>query len=342
MAAPATATPQPSSTASGAASLNPASSSAAATAAPSPAARWEPHVTPLAAHVLSQLLLHGPALLAPCLPPPAADLDAQRAADPASPAVEAVESSCSELLRLLPLLTSAARTYPNELPLEEFLFFAPGASGLPPAALLTTYLAYSQPEVAALNPEASLSYQALKALQALQACVARPVSRALLAGLSMGRVVPRGGPAQEALRAMFRCAQCLSATLGGTGLGRMVWGRTSCVEGLYRRCVISRGCVSWLSTCGSQASQGRADMSSASPAKCVTYNRQGWARTRKHPLGFSSVTTCSSALETPISRVAKAFMLIMSDKAASSPVLGSAARAHSATPVSSLTWFVLV
>ena len=53
--------------------------------------------------------------------------------------------------------------------------------------------------------QATLSYLALKGLQAMQACISRPVARRpMLAGLSLAAVVPRGGLAQEALIALFR------------------------------------------------------------------------------------------------------------------------------------------
>ncbi len=77
-------------------------------------------------------------------------------------------------------------------------------SGHSPAALLAAFISYSQPDRQEDHPEASLSYLALKGLQALQGLVSRPVQRSLLAGLSTSLVVPRGGVAVEALKSLFR------------------------------------------------------------------------------------------------------------------------------------------
>ena len=173
------------------------------------------HVTPLAAHVLIELLLQGAPLLAPCLPPPVAALDALRQSSGSSGRgaagasgggeVAALEGVAREMLRLLPVVAAAARACPHELPIEEFLFFGQTPSGQSPAALLAAYTAYTQHEAATEQAETTLSYLALKGLQAMQACISRPVARRpMLTGLSLAAVVPRGGLAQEALIALFR------------------------------------------------------------------------------------------------------------------------------------------
>ncbi|KAG1679511.1 hypothetical protein FOA52_011111 [Chlamydomonas sp. UWO 241] len=160
------------------------------------------HVTPLSAHVLSQLLLHGPGLLAPCVPPTAAELDGLRCADLMSPELASTEAAAAQLLALVPTLIAASKAFAHELPIEEFLFYGSTPSGQPPAALLAGYVCYAQPE-GLESPEGTLSYLALKALQAMQVCVSRPVGRPLMAGLSMSLVLPRGGPALAATAAMF-------------------------------------------------------------------------------------------------------------------------------------------
>ena len=121
------------------------------------------HVTPLAAHVLTELLLHGAPLLAPCLPPPVAALDALRqssgnsgrgaAGTSGGGEVAALEGVAREMLRLLPVVAAAARACPHELPIEEFLFFGQTPSGQSPAALLAAYTAYTQHEAATEQAE---------------------------------------------------------------------------------------------------------------------------------------------------------------------------------------------
>ncbi len=180
------------------------------TAAAGPeAASSELHITPLSAHVLTQLSLHGAPLIAPCLPPPASALEGLRASDPCSPELAASERAASELLALVPLLASAARQFRHELPVEEFLFFVPTPNGQTTAQLLADYVAYSQ-QLDDDRPgdedeqEGDVCCLALRAIRALSAFVARPVGRTMLAGLSMANVVPQGGPAQAAVAALFR------------------------------------------------------------------------------------------------------------------------------------------
>ena len=86
------------------------------------------HITPIAAHVLSQLLLQGGPLLAPCIPPPAPMLEAMRlssggASSPKGSELLALEAAVGELLRLIPAIASSAKSFTHELPFEEFLFF---------------------------------------------------------------------------------------------------------------------------------------------------------------------------------------------------------------------------
>lgn len=86
------------------------------------------HITPLAAHILSQLLLQGGPLLASCLPPPASALEAMQlssggASSPKRGELRALESAVGEVLRLIPLIATSAKSFAHELPIEEFLFF---------------------------------------------------------------------------------------------------------------------------------------------------------------------------------------------------------------------------
>lgn len=76
------------------------------------------------------------------------------------------------------------------------------ASQQAPASLLVSYLAYNQPELEQASG-ASISYLALKLLQALQATVARPVQRSALV-LSLSALVPRGSGTEAALKELFR------------------------------------------------------------------------------------------------------------------------------------------
>jgi hypothetical protein len=110
----------------------PARSNSSSNSNPSQASPPEIHVTPLAAHVLSQLLLHGPALLMSCLPPPLDQLQALQAYDPSSPELGAAEEAARQLLALLLRLVSAVKFFQHELPLEEFLFYTVVPGGAPP------------------------------------------------------------------------------------------------------------------------------------------------------------------------------------------------------------------
>lgn len=84
-------------------------------------------VTPLSAHILSQLLFLGGPLLSSCLPPPANTLEALRVSSgnmSASKSQElmAGEAAVGALLRLIPLIAKSAKSFAHELPIEEFLF----------------------------------------------------------------------------------------------------------------------------------------------------------------------------------------------------------------------------
>ena len=99
------------------------------------------------------------------------------ASSPKGSELLALEAAVGELLRLIPVIASSAKSFTHELPFEEFLFFVSililepfgpifvllschplfstpllpqgqAVSGLTPAALLAGYVAYAQPDVA--------------------------------------------------------------------------------------------------------------------------------------------------------------------------------------------------
>ncbi|KAG2497263.1 hypothetical protein HYH03_004847 [Edaphochlamys debaryana] len=158
------------------------------------------HVSTLSAALLRLLLLHGGALLARCLPPPAEVLERLRADDPSRPELPPLEGCAAELAALLPPLLTAAGAHPQEQPLEEWLL---AGGEPPPAAHVVSYVAYQEADRDSLPPERQISYLALRALACIAACVARPVSRALpCAALSLA--MPPGCPAEACLRALLR------------------------------------------------------------------------------------------------------------------------------------------
>eukprot|EP00798_Chlamydomonas_sp_ICE-L_P018573 gene18573-25082_t len=161
------------------------------------------HVTGLGCHVIRQLLLQTSSILATSLPPPVEALDSLRQADPSSSGVAAVEMAVAQFMRLLPLATCASEPCRNDLPLEDFLFNSPSPGyGMPPAELLGAYITYHQPENEQVE-EDTITYLALKAVQAMQGLVSRPLTRPLPC-FSMSALVPRGSQTEAALKEFFR------------------------------------------------------------------------------------------------------------------------------------------
>jgi hypothetical protein len=80
------------------------------------------NITVIAAHVLTQLIMHGASFLSPFLPPSASELDGLRQSSPDSVAVSALEGAVSQFLILIPLMASAIKVINQEVQVETFIF----------------------------------------------------------------------------------------------------------------------------------------------------------------------------------------------------------------------------
>ncbi|GLI65780.1 hypothetical protein VaNZ11_009396, partial [Volvox africanus] len=158
------------------------------------------HVSLLSAAVLKLLLLHGPVLLARCLPPPADVLEQLQREDPSRPELTVLEECAVELVKIIPPLVAAAGMHPQEQPFEEYLF---GGRDPTPAAHVVSYITYAEANQDMLPPQQQVSYFAMRALSSIAACVARPVSRSQ-PGISLALAVPVGSGAESCLCSLLR------------------------------------------------------------------------------------------------------------------------------------------
>ncbi|GAX74714.1 hypothetical protein CEUSTIGMA_g2162.t1 [Chlamydomonas eustigma] len=165
-------------------------------------------ITVIAAHILTQLILHGASLLSPFLPPLASELDALRQSSPDSSEVSALEKAVCQILALIPVIASAVKVINQEVPVEEFLFHGLPDSRQPsPAILLASYVAYVECNFAKEKPQETIQYLALNAVIAMRALVSRPVHRMTLKGLSMSHIITADCPFRTSLVQLFRPEQ---------------------------------------------------------------------------------------------------------------------------------------